>query len=109
MAYTGPRIPDDDPDYVWIDKSPAEVTAELEARKAEIVREWGLNPEEAAEDDDLIAAAAQEPRDRALPIPSDFEANLLSREGQEALDAWRMQAARAGKKRVLRASLTWEN
>jgi hypothetical protein len=109
MAYTGPRIPDDDPDYVWIDKSPAELAAELEARKAEIVREWGLTTEEAEEDNDLITAAAQEPRDRTLPMPSDFEANLLSQEGQEALDAWRLQSARAGKKRVLRASLTWEN
>ncbi len=109
MPYSGPRIPDDDPDYVWIDKTPEELAAELAERKAEIARTWGLTPAEAAEDDDLLTAAAQAPREPSLPIPPNFAANLLSQQGEQALNAWRLQAARAGKKRVLRASLTWEN
>ncbi len=106
MPYLGPIIPDEDPDYIWIDMTPEEAAAALSARKAEITREWGLTPEEAAEDDELITAAAQQPPDPALP---GGESHLLDEESQASLNAWYRHTARLGKKRVPRASLTWDN
>lgn len=81
----------------------------LEARKAEIIRQWGLTPEEAIEDDDLVSAAALEAESRASPTVPDFEDWLRHEDGQQGVREWSRQEARAGKKRVLRASLDWSN
>ncbi len=109
MPYQGAIIPDDDPDYVWIEMSDEELAAELEARKAAIIRQWGLTPEEAAEDDDLVTAAAAGHEAGPPATAPDLEEWLLHEDGRQGVREWSRQEARAGKKRVLRASLDRSN
>jgi hypothetical protein len=105
MKYSGAIVPDDDPDYVWIEKTDEERAAELHAKKARIIQELGLTPEEAVLQDRVITIDALEPEDGIFTVPRHWEETLLEQFGQEAVDDWRRSRARAGKKRILRSSL----
>jgi len=100
-------VPDDDPDFEWVNKTAEEAAAELAVKKARLARERGLSREEAIVDEHDLTIDALEPEDGVFAVPRDWEERLLREHGQAARDQWRKRRARAGKKRVPRASAPW--